>query len=210
MQLGLVSEKPHRQDLTRGSWVEFARAWLPTADCVRLLEASGNWPWAQYHLQVPGRDEPIPMPRLECVFGEEGKVYRYSGNTYNAHPWRPELAELRDRVSARAGVSFNVVFANLYRTNRDSIGYHSDDDPHLGPVYPDDVRIASVSLGGTRAFTMRPMDGDRPAPPWPAWNLASGDLLIMGGRTQRDWVHRVPKANEPCAARVNLTFRVLT
>ena len=46
---------------------------------------------------------------------------------------------------------FNSVLANLYRDGRDCMGWHSDDEPELGPA----PVIASVSLGATRRFVLK-------------------------------------------------------
>ena len=56
------------------------------------------------------------------------------------------------RISpTRFDLRFNSVLANLYRDGRDSMGWHSDDEPELGaePV------IASLSFGALRRFRFR-------------------------------------------------------
>ena len=37
--------------------------------------------------------------------------------------------------------------------------------------------------------------------------LGHGDLLVMTGRSQRDWTHSVPRRARVDAPRINLTFR---
>jgi len=37
--------------------------------------------------------------------------------------------------------------------------------------------------------------------------LGDGDVLVMSGRCQADWLHRVPKTKKPVGPRINLTFR---
>ena len=46
------------------------------------------------------------------------------------------LAELRDHLRRELGVTFNSCLANLYRDGTDSMGYHSDNEPELGPRPP--------------------------------------------------------------------------
>ena len=62
--------------------------------------------------------------------------------------------------------------------------------------------IASLSLGGTRRFLLKEATGDRHA-----IDLASGDLLLMSGDSQRRYRHALPRTAKPVAPRINLTFR---
>lgn len=65
--------------------------------------------------------------------------------------WHPLLTMLKDRIEDFTKHSFNSLLCNLYRNEKDSVDWHSDDEPELGrnPV------IASLSLGATRMFEMR-------------------------------------------------------
>ncbi len=39
--------------------------------------------------------------------------------------------------------------------------------------------------------------------------LKNGSLLVMGGRSQHDWKHSVPKTKKDVGPRINLTFRLI-
>ncbi|EDY37490.1 DNA repair system specific for alkylated DNA [Cyanobium sp. PCC 7001] len=106
------------------------------------------------------------------------------------------------RLREASGVPFNTALANLYRDGRDSVAWHSDDEPELGahPV------IASLSLGATRRFLMRRKADHRHRR---AFQLSHGSLLWMAGSTQEHWQHCLPKTARPVAARINLTFRAI-
>src|SRR5688572_10385137 len=93
-----------------------------------------------------------------------------------------------------------MVLLNRYRDGRDSIGFHSDDEPELGinPV------IASVTLGAERDFVLKHRKGEKWTRP-----LSHGSLLVMGGTLQHHWKHGVAKAAGPVGERINLTFRLL-
>jgi len=98
----------------------------------------------------------------------------------------------------------DAALVNLYRDGRDAVGWHADDEAYLGP----DPLVASLSLGAPRRFVLRP----RPAGPSAGRSrveivLGDGDLLVMGGATQRRWQHSVPRSSRPVGARVNLTLR---
>ena len=97
-------------------------------------------------------------------------------------------------------LSYNSLLANLYRDGNDSVGWHSDDEKELGT----NPMIASVSLGASRRFSLKPQDKSR----GPLHiELHSGDVIIMGGETQHHWIHQIPKTRMPVTARINLTFR---
>jgi alkylated DNA repair dioxygenase AlkB len=96
------------------------------------------------------------------------------------------------------------VLLKYYRDNKDSMGFHSDDEPELGerPV------IASLSLGEERTFILK--HKTLKAIPAVRLRLVSGSVLLMRGDTQRHWKHGIPKESRRCGPRVNLTFRHIT
>ena len=116
--------------------------------------------------------------------------------------WTAELLAIKERIEPVAGVVFNSVLLNYYRTERDSMGWHSDDERELGenPV------IASVNLGATRRFHFKHkhLTEERIA-----LDLTVGSLLIMAGSTQHFWLHQLPKSSRALGPRINLTFRVI-
>jgi alkylated DNA repair dioxygenase AlkB len=156
--------------------------------------------WRQETIEMYGRR--VPIPRLSAWHGDEGCSYSYSKIEMSPEPWTEALDEIRGAVAERAGVTFNSVLANLYRDGNDSVAWHADDEPELGPA----PVIASVSFGATRTFQLRHRDD--PAQRWQV-ELEHGSLLIMRGPTQRWWRHRVPRTSRPVGARLNLTFRVV-
>lgn len=139
------------------------------------------------------------QPRLSAWYADPGVCYRYSGIRLEDRPWHPRLAELRERLEAELGVSFNSVLCNAYRDGQDAMGWHADDEPELGtrPV------IASLSLGHARTLRLRPRTGG----PSTGHFLESGSLLLMEGRSQADWQHAVPRTRRASGLRINLTFR---
>lgn len=155
--------------------------------------------WRQESITLYGKTH--QQPRLVAWYGDRGAAYRYSGRTYQPHPWTARLAGLRERMEQLASARFNSVLLNYYRDHRDSMGLHADDEPELGeqPV------IASLSLGEERVLyfrhkrerTVRGMD----------LPLPDGSVLLMRGDTQANWKHGMRKLSRPCGPRVNLTFR---
>src|SRR3546814_13003250 len=106
-------------------------------------------------------------------------AYTYSGLANQPKPWTPLLEEIKMIVEAAAGCTFNSALLNLYRGNRDSIGFHSDDEQELG-IEP---TIASVSFGHERTLILNP-NFTRPGDTHKL-RLPSGSLLVLPGRIGR-------------------------
>jgi alkylated DNA repair dioxygenase AlkB len=174
--------------------VRYLPCWLsdPDAD---FDEFSHTISWEHNDITLFGRT--TKLPRLTCWMGEA--EYSYSGVRNAPHPMPQRLAAIRDDLARETGAPFNSCLANLYRDGSDSIGYHSDDEPELGPQ----PVIASVNLGAARRFVLRSLaTGQR----WSV-DLGGGDLLIMSGESQSDYRHAVPKTKRAVGPRINLTFR---
>ena len=147
----------------------------------------------------------VKMPRVEALLGPPGSAYTYSGVRYAAGPLPGHPVErLVTRVNALLGTEFNSVSANLYRDGADSIGWHRDDELVLGP--PEDIEIASLSLGARRPFQMRLRVGERQFVRR-TWELGEGDLMHMRAGCQCGWEHRAPKVDGHIGERIALTFR---
>ena len=61
------------------------------------------------------------------------------------------LLTLKNQIEENTGHTFNSLLCNLYRNEKDSVDWHSDDEPSLGRC----PTIASLSFGATRMFEMR-------------------------------------------------------
>lgn len=153
--------------------------------------------WEQRHLVMFGKE--VAEPRLSAWYGDES--YTYSGVTLRPRPMTPELEELKSVCETGSGARFNSVLVNLYRNGDDSMGWHADDEPELGPS----PVIASLSLGATRRFRFR----HRRTREIVEHDLTGGSLLVMSGACQSAWMHAVPKQRRITEARVNLTFRFI-
>ncbi len=154
--------------------------------------------WKQETIRVPGKT--VPLPRLTAWYGDEGTVYRWSGITQHPAAWTALLLTIKQRVEAAAQTTFNSVLLNQYRSGQDSVAWHSDDEAELDPV------IASISFGAERKFQFKRIDDPKERL---SIDLPHGSLLMMGGTTQSNWRHRIPKTTRPQAPRINLTFRTI-
>lgn len=182
-----------------GAGLEFDPSWLSRQEADQLLAALLDAvPWETHRIRLFGRE--VDSPRLSCWIGDPEARYRYSGTLFAPRPWPACLLAVRARLSRQLDVAFNSVLANRYRSGRDAMGWHSDNEPELGaqPV------IASLSLGASRRFRLK---GRGPDAPGLELDLPHGSLLVMRGDTQRHYRHALPRTARPVEERVNLTFR---
>lgn len=147
--------------------------------------------WRQEWLYLYGRRTPVP--RLLSWSGDAGLNYRYSGTDHVCDGWQPALLALRRRLASALGMPSNFVLINRYRHGGDYMGWHADDERGLAST------VASVSLGATRRFLLRP----------PGWqsserlDLENGSVLLMDGSVR----HSLPRTRRAVGERINLTFR---
>jgi len=168
--------------------VRLYRNWLGRARADALLasiRATAIWVVERRKMY----DRIVEVPREQAWFGDD----RERGFT-------PELGAIRRELEVLTGARFSHVLLNRYRNGNDSVAWHNDHEvDHLRhPV------IASLTLGATRAFDLRPK-ADRAR--IISIDLDHGDLLVMRGETQTNWEHRVAKNPKIAGERINLTFR---
>jgi alkylated DNA repair dioxygenase AlkB len=191
-----------RHELEPGVFLTLSRAFVsePEASAIheRLIDEVA---WEQGRVRFFGKL--VAEPRLSAWFGE--RDYTYSGRTVKRAPFPPTIASLLRRVEAATNATFNAVLVNRYRDGRDGMGFHSDDEPELGPR----PLIASLSFGVARRFVLekkRAGARERAASRFEV-ELGHGDLLVMGGACQTLYRHAVPKQPRVQGERINLTFR---
>jgi alkylated DNA repair dioxygenase AlkB len=189
-----------RIELHAGAWVEIYDDWLQASEAAELASTLvRELAWEQRHIVLFGR--PVLQPRLIAWAGE--LPYRYSGQTLEPRPWPGVVGSVATRIGAAAGVPFNHVLLNRYRDGKDSMGYHADAEPELGP----DPVVATLSLGQTRRFVLRRHERTSDETPL-ALPLRDGSLLIMGGTCQRHYRHAILREARPgFEQRISLTFR---
>ncbi len=153
--------------------------------------------WSQPSIRLFGRQ--VSIPRLQSWVGDPEAFYTYSGKRLSPLPWHPVLATMADQLGQVVGAPFNSVLVNWYRDGQDAMGWHSDDEPELGPR----PTIAMLSLGAQRELRFRQKDRRD------SFNLAlpHTSLLVMAGRLQSLWQHELPRRRRVKEARLSLTFR---
>ncbi len=198
-------------------------------DLFELLRSDLFFYRVKYTIQRFGKETEINTPRFTTVFGIDetsrfimdppsiveasDRTKPVSGTKYKCHPRPiPECLNLLRRVTeAATNTKYNFCLVNYYATGSDGISYHSDDERFLGP----EPAIASFSLGAKRDFLMKhkpvaPKIGEVLPEPTPVkLQLASGDMVLMRGPTQANWLHSIPKrkGSDADKGRINITFR---
>ncbi|KAK4507842.1 hypothetical protein PRZ48_001577 [Zasmidium cellare] len=178
----------------------------------------------KYTIKRGPTETQINTPRYTTVFGldetarfdENGEIIDAANGrpvpkgTYKCRP-RPIpqcLQVLRELTQNATGCTFNFALVNYYSSGNDSISYHSDDERFLGV----DPAIASFSLGAKRDFLLKhkPTAGKHESESKPLkFPLAPGDMVLMRGKTQSNWLHSIPKRKSGDAdkGRINITLR---
>lgn len=124
------------------------------------------------------------------------------------------LQPIRKKHPCLKEINFNSVLINKYRTGKDYIRQHRDDEM----IFNDNPSIVSVSFGVKRRFLMRRVIYDVNNPKKMKYNdkeehlnldieLDHGTVLIMGGSSQKYFSHGVPIDMNCKKTRYNLTFR---
>lgn len=174
-----------RIELDPRSWVDHAPGWVSGAD--RLFEevlATRGWGQRSRYMY----EKRVLEPRLTAPWHQD-----------DGEPLTPPvLEEIRVALSERYERDFDSVGFNLYRGGGDSVAWHGDKIPEE----IEDPVVALVSLGEPRAFLLRPKGGGARR----SFLLGHGDLLVTGGRAQRDWDHSVPKAAK-AGPRISIAYR---
>jgi alkylated DNA repair dioxygenase AlkB len=174
-----------RIDLDSISWLELQRGWVTGWERLfgELLEGSE---WNQRSRRM--YDKVVQEPRLTSHWSKD------SGKPLDP----PILERMRTVLSDRYGVEFDSMGLNLYRDGRDSVAWHRD---RISKEIEDPI-VVLVSIGEPRRFLVRRYGGGASRP----FTLGHGDLLVTGGKFQREWEHTVPKVASG-GPRISIAFR---
>jgi alkylated DNA repair dioxygenase AlkB len=166
------------------SWVEVVPCWMSGSRILFDALATAV-PWSQHERQL--FDQTFLEPRLTAE-------YRNLRNV-------PEkaLLDAASALSQHYGVMYDNLWLNLYRDGQDSTGWHRDRFSCRRP----ECIVPVLTLGATRQFLVKPRSGGNSI----AFKPGSGDLIVMGGRSQEDWVHSVPKDPGVGEQRISINFQ---
>ena len=157
-------------------------------------------PWQKYKIKIFGKT--YNQPRLTSFHSIGNKNYDYSQIGIKNNLMTKDLKYLLNQIHEKTDYRFNSVLLNLYRDGMDSNGWHSDNEPELG----NDPKIASITLGGERFFHIK---HKKIKDLRYKILLKHGSLLLMGKKSQTEWVHQIPKTKKKIKPRINLTYRYI-
>lgn len=172
-----------RIQLDRGSWVDFVPGWLSGQEALfEQVARQAGW-----------------EHRERRIFNQEFREPRFTAE-YRDLAVAPieALQEVAAALSERYGRVYDGVWMNFYRDHRDGAGWHADRPANR----PAEAVVPVLSLGAQRRFLIKPVDGGRST----VFAPRGGDLLVMGGRAQRDWRHTAPKQTRASGPRISLNF----
>jgi alkylated DNA repair dioxygenase AlkB len=172
-----------RIELDETSWIEYVPRWLQGSASL-FGELATTAQWEQRYRYMYGRR--LAEPRLTAEYAD-----------IDVAPQRL-LHTITDTLSEHYRVAYRYVWLNLYRTHRDSTSWHGDPIAKVQET----STVPVLSLGAARRFLIRPAEGGQSV----SLTAASGDLIVMGGRAQRDWRHSVPKQATPAGPRISINF----
>lgn len=191
------------------SWVDLRPGFVPKADVLfESTLATTNWRQSE-------------VWRFDHYVEERRLGARFRADKLEEGLLKDVLTQTSLHLQSVYRARLNGVAGILYRSGEDFQGLHSD----RVLTWLDDTLIAILVLGERRPFRLRQRNtfsstSARSAapgtPPTAAFsepregdvvfNPGHGDLLVMGGRCQRDWLHAVPEfATEN--PRISLTWR---
>jgi alkylated DNA repair dioxygenase AlkB len=167
------------------SWVEHVQGWLTgDIELAQALIEQASWEQRSRWMYTRTVEEPRLTAEYPIIADAPQPVLHYLTEVLSAHYQRP----------------YARLWMNWYRDNTDGTGWHAD----RPASQQDEAVIPVLSLGATRRFLIRPEGGGTST----TIVTHGGDLVVMGGRCQKDYQHSVPKQKQPAGARVSLNFSI--
>ncbi len=168
------------------SWIDVVPGWMAGSH-VLLEKLASSEPWLQRDRRL--FDQTFREPRLTAEHQD----------LCNA----PEaLRDAAQALSRHYEIEYDSLWLNLYRDGHDSTGWHRD----RFSCRRSECIVPVLTLGARRRFLVKPRAGDNSI----TFKPGSGDLIVMGGRCQEDWLHGVPKELGVTERRISVNFQSST
>jgi alkylated DNA repair dioxygenase AlkB len=155
--------------------------------------------WTQEFINMFGNK--VPLPRETAWYGDSDRPYTYSGITNIPLEWTNVLREVKEKIESISPTTFNSLLLNKYRSGKDKVSWHADDELELDTS----CSIGSVSFGVDRPFQLK----HKEKPFKEEIILRHGSFLLMNPPTQQYWLHQIPPRKNIQKERINLTFRYI-
>ena len=204
----------HANDVVEGK-VEWASELSLTKGIFPPEEAKAWWNVLQDdapHMDIWGSGKRSNRP-LTAWLTRMGCTCCYS---YKHNPAYPQPMPLSYKALGRLTASLGIqgvagapkaANVNLYENGRQFLDWHADDEPIFG-AEDEATTIVSVSFGTKRTFSWKPKKIYKEHLASGKVVLEAGDVLVMDGRFQSLFVHRV-EPDESEEPRLNITWRTI-
>jgi alkylated DNA repair dioxygenase AlkB len=186
--------KPERLALDSTSWVDVWRGWRNDGGAT-FTELAQGIAWKQARLWR--YDHFVAEPRLSASLGRTEQ---------------PALHDAFLLLRATYGVQFDGPALAYYRDGNDALGAHRDSDMR----YTSSTMVAILTFGVTRPWTLTSLRGQSSDSRLSGRMRATasldlkpedGDLFVLGGRAQADWLHAVPPVRGLSEGRISAQWR---
>ncbi len=186
---------------------------LPTVQRVHLDRRS----WVDVVRGLVIDPERAHAELLATTRWQQGRHFRYErwvddsrlSARQSGHDRHPSVAQVETWLVRRYRVRFTGAVLTQYRHERESLGFHRD----TGMTWLDDTLVAVLSYGAQRPWCLRPETDKQRFADDDDWHdvvdlsPAGGDLLVMGGACQREWLHAVPPMLGAVGNRISAQWR---
>jgi alkylated DNA repair dioxygenase AlkB len=182
-----------RLKLDATTWVDLWRGWLQDEGAT-YREMVDGLAWRESRLWR--YDHYVTEPRRTASAGR---------------PPHPTLRAAGTLLRQTYHVEFEGPALAFYRDGRDALGAHRDRELR----YTSNTLVGILTLGARRPWELTPLRG-RPQTsgrgrlrPEPTVDLepGDGDLFVLGGRGQADWLHGVPPVPGLHTGRISVQWR---
>ncbi|OAA25181.1 alkylated DNA repair protein [Frankia sp. EI5c] len=185
-----------RVHLDASSWIDIARGWMTEPDALYAAIRDGA-AWRQGTMWRYERF--VTAPRLSAFVRGGAPI-----------PFPPLLAAYR-ALRQRYGVDFDGYGMSWYRDGNDAVAFHRDRELR----WLENTVTAILTLGAQRPFLLRSLQlpagrrmlNDPHDRSGRDFSPAGGDLLVLGGRAQADWLHAVPRVAGGVGGRISVQWR---
>lgn len=139
------------------------------------------------------------MWRRMGFFSNVSGGYSFARQKLPAQPITPDLANILVELNATCGTNFNGLLCNDYRTGNDYVSPHSDAIAHLSRGI-----VGALSIGSERWFVVYDITTKKEIC---RVQTHHGQLLVMSGDFQVDYMHGIPIEQNCDTPRVSFTGR---
>lgn len=164
--------------------------------------------WQQLESKMFGKN--VKQPCLSQNYSIHGDLkYTYSGKKRDSLIMPSQVLFIRSLlrdVAAKYSMNFgemNFVVANKYRTGKDYMAWHDDNEEGMDKRFP----VVSASFGTARTFVWRNKDTNLKQSI--SITLYDGDVFVMKPGFQEKYEHSIFKDNKVNSERISLTYRTM-